>query len=150
VTVGRVGRPHGRDGAFVVEEPSEAPERFAPGARVYLDREPTLVADVKRAGGRLVVRLDRAAARGATLELPAHELPPPEEDAYYVFELIGLPVEEEGGALLGAVKDVEPGVANDVLVLDTGIALPFVADCVRAVDVGAGRVVVARGFREQS
>jgi 16S rRNA processing protein RimM len=150
VTVGRVGRPHGRDGAFVVEEPSEAPERFAPGARVYLDREPTLVADVKRAGGRLVVRLDRAAARGATLELPAHELPPPEEDAYYVFELIGLPVEDEGGALLGAVKDVEPGVANDVLVLDTGIALPFVGDCVRAVDVRAGRVVVARGFREQS
>jgi 16S rRNA processing protein RimM len=134
----------------VVEEPSEAPERFAPGARLYLDREPTLVADVKRAGGRLVVRLDRAAARGATLELPAHELPPPEEDAYYVFELIGLPVEEEGGALLGAVKDVEPGVANDVLVLDTGIALPFVGDCVRAVDVRAGRVVVARGFREQS
>ena len=150
MTVGRVGRPHGRDGAFVVEEPSEAPERFAPGARVYVDREPTLVADVKRAGGRLVVRLDRAAARGATLELPAHELPPPAEDAYYVFELIGLPVEEEGGALLGTVKDVEPGVANDVLVLDTGIALPFVGDCVRAVDVRAGRVVVARGFREQS
>jgi len=134
----------------VVEKPSEAPERFAPGARVYVDREPTLVADVKRAGGRLVVRLDRAAARGATLELPAHELPRPAEDAYYVFELIGLPVEEEGGAPLGAVKDVEPGIANDVLVLDTGIALPFVGDCVRAVDVRAGRVVVARGFREQS
>ena len=34
VTVGRVGRPHGLDGSFVVERPSESPERFAVGEKV--------------------------------------------------------------------------------------------------------------------
>jgi ribosomal 30S subunit maturation factor RimM len=40
VQVGRVGRPHGIAGAFVVEQPSEDPERFAVGARLLAgDRE---------------------------------------------------------------------------------------------------------------
>jgi hypothetical protein len=68
VAVGRVGRPHGLAGAFVVEEASEDPGRFAVGARVYLDREPVKVVESKRAGrGRLVLRLDRRAERGAAL-----------------------------------------------------------------------------------
>jgi 16S rRNA processing protein RimM len=76
------------------------------------------------------------------------ELPPPEEDAFYVFQLVGLAVEEEGGRLLGRVQDVEPGPANDALVLDSGLALPFVEACVRAVDLDTGRLVVAAGFAE--
>ena len=46
------------------------------------------------------------------------------------------------------VADVAPGVANDVLQLDTGTALPLVEDCVKAVDVAAGRIVIAAGFVE--
>ena len=148
VRVGRVGRPHGRDGSFVVEDASEDPGRFEPGARVYLDREPASVAAAKRAGGRLVVRLDRDAARGGILELPENELPEPEDGSFYVFRLTGLVVEEEGGRLLGRVVDVEPGVANDIVWLDSGIALPLVEDCVRAVELEAGRMVVAPGFAE--
>jgi ribosomal 30S subunit maturation factor RimM len=41
---------------------------------------------------------------------------------------------------------VVPGVANDVLELDSGLALPLVEDCVLAVDLEAGRIVVAPGF----
>ena len=148
VTVGRVGRPHGLAGAFVVEGASEAPERFAEGARVYVEREPATVVESKRAGGRVVVRLDRAAARGSQLELPSAELPPLGEDAYYAFQLVGLAVEEEGGRSLGRVEEVEPGVANDVLRLDTGVALPLVEDCVRDVDLAGGRIGVARGFAD--
>ena len=55
---------------------------------------------------------------------------------------------EEGGRELGRVADVAPGVANDVLELDTGIALPMVEDCVREVELERGRIVVARGFAE--
>ncbi len=148
VSVGRVGRPHGLAGAFVVEEPSEAPERFATGARVYVGREAATVVEAKRSGGRLVVRLDRAAPRGAALELPVEELPPPEEDSFYVFRLVGLRVEDEGGEALGRVRAVEPGVANDVLLLDSGLALPFVEACVRAVDLDRGRILVAPGFAD--
>jgi 16S rRNA processing protein RimM len=146
VSVGRVGRPHGLDGAFVVEDASETPGRFAPGARVYLAREPAEVVETKRAGGRLVVRLDRPASRGAELELPAEELPPADDESYYAFQLAGLAVEEEGGRSLGRVAEIEPGVANDVVRLESGERLPFVEDCVRAIDLDAGRIVVAPGF----
>ena len=148
VSIGRVGRPHGREGAFVVDDASEAPERFAAGATVYVEREPARVVESKRAGGRLVVRLDREIARGRTLELRTSELPVADEGAYYVFTLLGLVVEEEGGGVLGIVDDVEPGVANDVLRLDTGLALPFVDECVRSVELEAGRIVVAPGFAD--
>jgi 16S rRNA processing protein RimM len=148
ISVGRVGRSHGLDGSFVVDEPSEDPARFAAGARVYVDGEPAKVAASKRAGKRLVVRLDREAPRGALLSVPRGELPETEEDEYYVFQLVGLAVDEQGGRVLGRVQDVAPGVANDVLELDTGIALPLVEDCVLSVDLERGRILVAQGFAE--
>jgi 16S rRNA processing protein RimM len=148
IRVGRVGRRHGLDGSFVVDEASEDPARFAPGARVYLSREPVTVADSKRAGGRVVVRLDRDAVHGAALELPENELPKPEPGSWYAFQLVGLEVEEEGGRRLGKVVGVTPGVANDVLELDGGSLLPIVGDCVRSVDLEAGRILIARGFAE--
>ncbi len=76
----------------------------------------------------------------------ADELPEPEPGAYYAFQLVGLAVEEEGGRALGAVTEVAPGVANDVLELDTGLSLPMVEACVREVDLEGRRILVARGF----
>ncbi|MGH3024356.1 MAG: ribosome maturation factor RimM [Gaiellaceae bacterium] len=146
ISVGRVGRPHGLAGAFVVEDASEDPERFAEGARVYVARERAVVVEAKHAGGHLVVRLDRAAPRGAALELPLTELPPAGAGEFYVHQLVGLAVAEEGGRLLGRVQDVIPGVANDVLELEDGTVLPLVEDCVRSVDLPGGRIVVAPGF----
>jgi 16S rRNA processing protein RimM len=147
VTVGLVGRSHGLDGSFFVERASEDPQRFAVGATLHVDGEPAQVVASKRGGrGRPVIRLDRRVERGTALEIPLTELPPPEEDSYYVFQLVGLEVEEEGGRGLGRVTEVNPGVANDVLELDSGLLLPLVGQCVREVDLDAGRIVVAPGF----
>jgi 16S rRNA processing protein RimM len=148
VQVGRVGKPHGLHGAFYVERPSEDPQRFARGAKLLCAGEPAVVVESKRAQGRPVIRLDVAAPRGAELAIPRAELPPPAEDSYYVFQLVGLAVEEEGGRVLGAVRDVDPGVANDVLVLDSGVVLPLVEDCILEVDLAAGRIKVAPGFAD--
>ncbi len=145
--VGRVGKPHGLDGHFVVERASVDPTRFAPGARVWIGREPAEVVSAKRVGGgRLAIRLDREAERGSELEVPRTELPPPAEDEYYVTDLIGLEVVEAEGRQLGRVAGVYTGVANDALELDSGIALPLVEDCVLEVDLERRRVVVAQGF----
>jgi 16S rRNA processing protein RimM len=97
-----------------------------------------------------VIRLDRRVPRGAALEVLRSALAPAGDDEYYVFQLIGLRVEEEGGLELGSVTDVLPGVANDVLELDSGMALPMVEDCIRAVDLSTGRIVVATGFAAPS
>ena len=144
-----MGRPHGVDGSFFVEGASEAPERFVVGASLLVDGEPAEVAVSKRgAGGRVVIKLDRVVPRGATLAVRREELPEPDEDAYYVFQLVGLAVEEEGGRALGIVTDVENGPANDALVLDSGLLLPLVDACVLELDLEAGRVLVARGFAD--
>jgi 16S rRNA processing protein RimM len=148
VAVGRVGRAHGLDGSFVVEAPSDDPDRLAPGARVYASREPATVVAAKRAGGRLVVRLDRSVERGAAIELPADELPALPDDEFYAFQLVGASVEDVDGRRAGCVADVVPGVANDVLELDSGLSLPLVEDCVREIDVEGGRIVVASGYIE--
>lgn len=118
------------------------------GARLLAGEDAAAVVASKRAGGRVVVRLDRRVERGTVLAVPRDELPPVEEGGYYVFELVGVEVEEEGGRRLGIVQDVAPGVANDVLELDTGYALPLVSQCVLEVDLERRRILVARGFTE--
>jgi 16S rRNA processing protein RimM len=148
VPVGRVGKPHGLDGSFFVEAASEDEERFAAGARLFVDGEPLTIAASKRAQNRPVIRLERRPERGATLAVPSSELPPPEDGSYYVFQLVGLAVVDDEGRELGRVADVWPYPANDVLELDTGVALPLVEDCVQDVDLEAGRIVVATGFAD--
>jgi 16S rRNA processing protein RimM len=95
-----------------------------------------------------VIRLDRRVERGTTLEVPRAALGPVEEDEYYVFDLVGLEVEEEGGRHLGRVTDVAPGVANDVLELDSGLSLPMVEECIRRVDLDRQRILVSRGYAD--
>ena len=53
---------------------------------------------------------------------------------------------DEGGRQLGRVSEVQPGVANDVLELDSGLALPLVDACVLEVDLERGRILIARGY----
>lgn len=146
MTVGRVGRPHGLDGAFFVEDASEDPRRFAVDAVLVVAGEPARIVTSKRARGRPVIRLDRRVERGAALEVPRDSLPPPEPGSFYAFQLAGLAVEEEGGRRLGHIAAVQPGVANDVLELDSGLLLPLVEDCVLDVDLEGGRILVAPGF----
>jgi len=147
VAVGRVGRPHGIDGAFFVEGPSDRSELYAKGSELYVGGEPARVVVARRGGGnRPVIKLDRPAERGAVLAVPRASLPELGEDEYYAFQLVGLEVEEEGGRFLGHVAEVVDYPANDVLELDTGLSLPLVGACVRSVDVEGGRIVVAPGF----
>ncbi|HZQ81728.1 MAG TPA: ribosome maturation factor RimM, partial [Gaiellaceae bacterium] len=122
---------------------------FARGAVVYVDGEPLKIAASKRGSqGRPVIRLERRVARGAILAVPRESLPPLGDDEYYAFQLVGLAVEEEGGRLLGRVREVVDYPANDVLELDSGLSLPLVEACIRQVDLEGGRIVVTAGFAE--
>ena len=148
VTVGRAGRPHGVAGAFFVEGASEEPGRFAVGARLVGPDGPVEIVESKVAGGRPVIRTEPRVERGGELRVPRDELEPPGEDEYYAFQLVGLEVVEEGGRVLGRVREVSSYPANDVLVVGDGLLLPLVEACVREVDLGARRIVVAPGFAE--
>jgi len=149
VEVGRVGRPHGVDGAFVVEAASEDPSRFRVGAELLVDGEPaTVILSRRVGGGRRAIKLDRRAERGAALTVSRATLPPLDSDSYYVADLVGLEVIDEHGVRVGLVRDVVPGPANDALELDTGLLLPLVEDCVREVDLESRRVLLNPGFTD--
>jgi 16S rRNA processing protein RimM len=149
VSVGRVGRPHGLDGAFFVEDASDDPRWFRAGSQLLAgEREVKVVVSRRGAGGRPVIRLDPPVPRGTRLEVPRETLPATGEDEYYTFELVGLEVIEEGGRVIGRVEDVQPGPANDSLDLGDGLLLPLVAACVLSVDLEAGRILVAPGFSD--
>ena len=149
IVIGRVGRPHGVDGAFVVENASEDPTRFRVGAELYADGESAAIVLARRVGGgRLAIALDRAVPRGVELSVPRAELPEPEPGSFYVTDLIGLEVELRDGTPLGSVRDVHPGPANDNLELDSGALVPLVEDAVAEIDLETRRVVLNPGFTD--
>lgn len=149
IGIGKVGRPHGIDGAFVVEEGSQDPRRFEAGSMLLVNGRPATVLLSRRVGrGRVAVKLDRPVERGAKLEVPRSDLPQLESGSFYVADLVGLEVVEEGGPRLGMVRDVVPGPANDALELDSGLLLPLVEDCIREIDLPKRRVLVAPGFAD--
>lgn len=147
VPIGRVGRPHGLDGAFVVERASDDDRRWEVGAVLLVDgRRATVEVSRRVGGGRRAIRLDGPVERGAELAVARSELPTPDPDSYYTFQLVGLRVVDEGGSALGRVVDVRPGAANDNLELDDGTLVPLIEDAVRSIDADGGTIVVDRGF----
>jgi len=148
IRIGKVGRPHGIDGAFFVEQPSDDTRWWKTGATFLAGGTPIEVVAHRTSSGRPVIKVEPPVERGALLEVERDDLPPTEEDEYYAFELVGLEVVEENGRALGTVKAVNPGVANDVLELDTGVLLPMVEECVRTIDLDGKRIEIAEGFTD--
>jgi 16S rRNA processing protein RimM len=136
VTAGRVGKPHGYDGSFYVEDASHPLEL---GATVTVGASRHVVA--RRAGtdDRPLVRLagvdDAGALRGELLLVEA-ELA---EGEWVASELIGSAV-----AGHGRVVRVLDGPSCSVLELSDGTLVPFVRDAIRSVE--SGRIELDEGF----
>lgn len=68
------------------------------------------------------------------------------KDEYFVADLIDCEVFDEEGRLLGKIKDVMQTGANDVYVVENEegkeLLFPAIKDCVKEVDVAAGKVIV--------
>src|SRR5262249_48008105 len=135
--LGVVGKAHGLDGSFRVDG-AVAWFAYDRGQRLLLGGEGRRLAAPRSRqapGVRAEGVEDRDAAdalRGAPLELPVERLPEPEEDAFYVFDLVGCDARCEGRRV-GVVREVWERPANDVLVLDADgreLLVPFVRDAV--------------------
>jgi 16S rRNA processing protein RimM len=88
------------------------------------------------------------ALRGLKLYIARGVLPEPEEDEFYVADLVGLAVETPGGEPLGRVKSVQDFGAGDLLEVqpETGASwyLPFTRDAVPEVRIADGKVIAVR------
>ncbi len=97
----------------------------------------------------IATREDAQAMRGVRLYIPRGRLPPPEEDEFYLADLIGLAALSPAGEALGRVKSVHNFGAGDLLEIEPpgGAATwwaPFTRDVVPEVRMAQGLVVVDR------
>ncbi|MDP1641659.1 MAG: ribosome maturation factor RimM [Phenylobacterium sp.] len=85
------------------------------------------------------------AARGLRLFIPREALPAPEEDEFYLTDLIGAVVETPAGERLGEVKSVQDFGAGDLLEVQPASGpswwLPFTRDNVPEVKLAEGKLI---------
>ena len=93
---------------------------------------------------------DRDAAealRGTDLYVPRAALPPTEGEEYYHVDLLGLRAESEDGTALGRVSAVHDHGAGPIVEIQPpdgpSTLVPFTREHVPAIDIEAGRMVVA-------
>ncbi len=151
VTVGRVVGVHGLRGEVKVEPLSDFPERFEPGAALWLDGR-RLRVEGSRWQRRLVyLKLEGVDSRSDAVALAGRELCVPEllalvqEGVYYQHDVIGLSVVDAAGETLGRVSDILSTGANDVYVVrgERGeLLLPAIDDVVRQIDLDGGCLLV--------
>ena len=160
VEVGRVVKPHGLRGEVVVRVASDVADRLAPGVAVWVDGTATTVATARDHQGRPLVRFahvpDRTAAellRGAVVE--AEPIDIEQLDTYLVSELVGVPVVDGDGVLLGTVSSLVemPAVAGYDLLEVTAPdgstwLLPAADELVEAVEDEDGLRLVAAALPE--
>jgi 16S rRNA processing protein RimM len=155
--LGLIGRAHGLAGAFRVVGAADW-YVFAPGATLLLDgRERTLLTVAGTPQSPILElegmrsREDAAAVLGHALELRASDAPPPEEDAFWVRDLVGMQA-RCGERELGRISDVLERPANDVLVLQLldgrEHLVPFTREAVPEVDVAARVLELAEAFAD--
>ncbi|NCW42125.1 MAG: 16S rRNA processing protein RimM [Actinobacteria bacterium] len=130
--VGRLLKAHGLKGAIKLELYTDSPnERFAPGTVLFLDG----INDRNQAESLI---------RAILLVEADLDASPPEPEAWYDHQLVGLKVHRDD-AEIGEIVRVDHLPAQDLLAIKTDsgeVLLPFVKAFVPEVDVQAGKVTI--------
>ena len=175
LTLARVLRPWGRRGEVAAEILTDFPERLSGLRQVWLADGRTAprqasVVSCRLHGGQAVFQFEGVTSidqaeklRGLEIQIPLSERVALPTGRYYVSDLIGCAVREEGAtAALGVVRDVQPLADADarrtpeawVLAVETAQArellIPLAAEICIAIDIGARRIAVRlpEGLRE--
>ncbi len=159
IKIGKITRPHGIGSGLRVMPLTQDLEHFLPGKSMFValpDGEPRecIICQLKTVKNDLIVfleglsnRNDAEPYRGGYFLLPRSRLVPPEEGAYFVFDLEGLEVvtmaEEPVGTLTRVISSgpqdlyeiTVPGRKNPCLV-------PACRQFVRKVDIAGGKVYI--------
>ena len=88
------------------------------------------------------------ALRGLNLYIDRDLLPPPDEDEFYLADLVGIEARDTAGVVIGKVISVQNFGADDLLEIKPAIGpswwLPFTREAVPEVNVGERWVTVVR------
>ncbi|MEM9421245.1 MAG: ribosome maturation factor RimM [Pseudomonadota bacterium] len=157
VVVGQFAGPHGVRGEFKLRSYTEDPSsiaRYGPLTTQSGDiLTPNLVREVK--DGVFVARAPEITSRegcerfkGALLHVPRSVLPVPDEDEFYLDDLVGLLAFNADGHPVGTVKAVVNFGAGDVVELINvpdragTVLIPFTKEIVPKLDIAGGKMTV--------
>lgn len=88
------------------------------------------------------------ALKGLKLFVSRDDLPDPDEDEFYLADLVGLAVRNPDGEAMGIIKSVQDFGAGDLLEVQPPVGatwwLPFTREAVPAVDIAGGFVTAVR------
>jgi 16S rRNA processing protein RimM len=157
ILLGVIGRPHGVRGAVHVTAYTDDPRGLADypltdgkGRRFrlsWLMDGVARLAEITEAGQHRVETRD-AAERLTNVKLyaPREALPEPDEDEFYLADLIGLTARDVSGGTIGTVALVHDYGAGTSLEISTEaqpVIVPFTRAAVPEIDVASGYLVVA-------
>lgn len=156
ILVGRFGAPHGVRGEVRLQSFTHDPRAIgsygplaAPDGRVFTLKSVRLIKD-----NMLIVRVDgicdRTAAEALTnldLTLDRAVLPPPDEEEFYIADLIGLDAVDADGERLGTVAGVPNYGGGDLIEVrplkgGESLLFPFTKAVVPTVDIVGRRVTI--------
>ena len=149
VALGLIVRPWGLDGSVKIDPMTDFPDRFEPGATLWIRGEERRINRQRLLRDGLVLTFDGCSTReqaeelrNLLTEIPESELRPLGEDEYYEHQLRDLTVIADGKPLGTIVEILQPG-PNSVFVVrgpDGDVLIPYIDDVVKRVDLAKGEM----------
>ena len=154
VEIGVVGRPHGVTGEVRIFLHNPESTVIVESSLLYLKQtheiSKTRLLDVRRGARCYLARFEGITSRttaetlkGSSILVARDEFPDPEEDEFYVADLIGLSG-YWGDSLIGEITSSRPQGGIEVVTVTgekEGLEIPLVEDFVAELDITGGKVV---------
>lgn len=152
--VGEIVGSFGIKGEVKLHPETEFPERFKPGASVWVGADKTeyTIEGARTHSPHILLKLkgvnDRDAAerfRRSIVYIPISQAVPLEEGAFYHYQLIGLRVFTDKGQDLGTVAEILITGSNDVFVVKGKmgeVLIPVTKEVIQSISPEEGRIVI--------
>lgn len=159
LNVGKIVNTHGIRGEVRVISQTDFPEeRYKKGAKLTLFKEGKNPIELTVTNHRKHKNFDLLTFEGypnindvepfrdGILKVSEEDLTDLEENEFYYYEIIGLPVFDENGILLGTIKEIIQTGANDVWVIQRkgkkDLLIPYIESVVKKVDLDSEEIHV--------
>lgn len=154
LVAGRLRKPHGLSGDWILEIITDFPERLKKGKTIYLGEE-KIPLTIKHTGGqtsRFIVGfkedlsdLNILLLRNQFIYVKTSELPSLPDGAYYHHQILGMEVQDENHRIIGKINEIIETGANDVYIVqgdDGEILIPAVQSVIIRIDPASKVMVV--------
>lgn len=157
IVIGHIGKPHGIQGALSVTLLTDYPEQFHTLQQIYIEhsaahKELFEIASAKIQKNKVILQLQGINTRNQAEEMVGRYIVLPREscrelpdDTYYIFDLIGITVRTDDGAVIGKIEDIMEMPANDVYVVrneDREYLIPAIKDVIKKIDMASREMLI--------